>query len=252
MNLEAIIFDLDGTAMPSESEALPNDTLISAVKDNKERIHLCAATGRSWPKAEGVIKLLGLTDPCIISGGSQIIEPSSEKIIWELRIDLADALAVQDLAKDYNYPVAYADGLTTEYAESISDIEINSPLNTIYILNVPIHIADKLIEQLSIISAITVSRAYSWKLDGGVDLHITNNEATKEHAVAELCDILGVDRSKVAGVGDGFNDIHLFNAVGYKVAMGNAVPELKEAADIVIGEQKDNGLATFIRSAENA
>lgn len=63
----------------------------------------------------------------------------------------------------------------------------------------------------------------------------------------ELCDLLNLDRSEVAGVGDGHNDIHLFNAVGHKVAMGNAVPELKEAADVVIGSVSENGLAEFLQ-----
>lgn len=53
------------------------------------------------------------------------------------------------------------------------------------------------------------------------------------------------------GIGDGANDIHLFNAVGLKVAMGNAVPSLKEKADIVIGHVTDDGLAQYFEDLVN-
>lgn len=252
MKYSAIIFDLDGTAMPSESAALPNEVVAAAVQNNKDKLHLCCATGRSWPKAEAVVKKLKLTDPCITSGGALIIDPKDEKILWELRISLEDAVTIQDITKRYDYPVAYADGLTTHYAANIAQAKINSALNTIYILDVPTMIADEVTEQLSSIKSLTISKAYSWNNPDGMDLHITNREATKEHAVIELCDILEVNREDVAGVGDGFNDIHLFNAVGYKIAMGNAVPELKEAADLVIGTEREDGLAKFIESAANS
>lgn len=251
MSYEAIIFDLDGTAMPSESNALPNQAVISAVRNSKDKIHLCAATGRSWLKAESVIKALKLTDPCITSGGALIIDPVTEQILWERRIDIKDGLGIQQATQSYKYPVACTDGLITNYADSISQAKISAALNTIYILGVPKDIAEEITENLAHIKTIVVSMAYSWSLDGGIDLHITNREATKEHAVIELCDIIKVDRRNVAGVGDGFNDIHLFNAVGYKIAMGNAVPELKEAADLIIGPQEKDGLASFIESTVN-
>jgi len=107
----------------------------------------------------------------------------------------------------------------------------------------------ELIKALEPIKGITVSKAHSWTIPEGIDLHITNENSTKEHAVIELCSLLGVDRSNVAGVGDGFNDLHLFQAVGHKVAMGNAVIELKEAADQVIGREDANGLGEFIEGA---
>jgi peptidyl-prolyl cis-trans isomerase B (cyclophilin B) len=47
-------------------------------------------------------------------------------------------------------------------------------------------------------------------------------------------------------VGDGHNDIELFRAVGRKIAMGNAVPELKEAADEVIGDIAQDSFAEFL------
>lgn len=44
---------------------------------------------------------------------------------------------------------------------------------------------------------------------------------------------LGVSEEGVIGIGDGENDADLFQASGFRVAVANAVPELKEMADWV-------------------
>lgn len=44
---------------------------------------------------------------------------------------------------------------------------------------------------------------------------------------------LGLNKGDVIGVGDGENDADLFRASGFRVAVANAVPELKEMADWV-------------------
>ena len=80
------------------------------------------------------------------------------------------------------------------------------------------------------------------------DLHFINEFATKEHTIAELLKHLHIDKKDTIGVWDGHNDIHLFNAVGYKIAMGNAVEDLKQRADIIIGNVQDDGLATYLES----
>lgn len=80
------------------------------------------------------------------------------------------------------------------------------------------------------------------------DIHITNRNATKEHAIKKLLKIVNIDRENTIGVGDGHNDIHLFNAVNHKVAMGNAVNELKVASDEVISNVDEEGFAQYLES----
>lgn len=64
----------------------------------------------------------------------------------------------------------------------------------------------------------------------------------------ELLRLLGVRKEDTIAIGDGHNDIHLFEAVGHRVAMGNAIPELKAVSDQVIGSITHNGLATYLNS----
>ena len=51
-------------------------------------------------------------------------------------------------------------------------------------------------------------------------------------------------------IGDHINDIDMFNAVGYKVAMGNAWDELKEQADFVTKTNDDDGVKYALEHIE--
>ena len=50
------------------------------------------------------------------------------------------------------------------------------------------------------------------------------------------------------GVGDGYNDFPLLMACGLKVAMGNAVPELKAIADYIAPTVADDGIVDVIKT----
>jgi HAD superfamily hydrolase (TIGR01484 family) len=243
--IQAVVFDLDDTAVPNGRAGMPSAAMISAIDRARSTLKLSAATGRSWDFARPVIKALKLTDPCIVSGGTVIIDPVSEQIVWEASIEPASALAIADFMR------AHPDNVNV-YMKSLhrgDDLDHFDPadINIMYVLDVPLTALDDALTKLRRIPHITVSKATSWgRPDDGIDLHITSNVATKEHAVQELAGIIGVPTSGIAGVGDGHNDIHLFNAVGHRVAMGNAVPELKANADEVIDTVGNDGLAKYI------
>jgi hydroxymethylpyrimidine pyrophosphatase-like HAD family hydrolase len=56
----------------------------------------------------------------------------------------------------------------------------------------------------------------------------------KAHALQRLEAIEGVDRAHTTVFGDSHNDIGLFETAGCKIAVANAVDELKARADIVL------------------
>ena len=57
-------------------------------------------------------------------------------------------------------------------------------------------------------------------------------------AVAEL----GIDMKDVMAFGDGPNDVEMLQTVGFSVAMGNAVPEIKAIADYVCPPIDEDGI----------
>lgn len=69
-------------------------------------------------------------------------------------------------------------------------------------------------------------------------------DATKANAVLRMKEKTGADR--VVAFGDNLNDIPMLQAADVAVAVENALPEVKEIADIVIYLNTDDAVAEFI------
>ena len=82
-------------------------------------------------------------------------------------------------------------------------------------------------------------------------VEIFSKQASKGTALCALAQELGIERSEIACIGDGENDLTMFRAAGMKMAMGNAVEELKRAADIVLPSNEKDGAAEGILRCVN-
>lgn len=76
---------------------------------------------------------------------------------------------------------------------------------------------------------------------------VYSKEAAKGNALAALAEHLGIRKEEIACIGDGENDLSMFQVSGLKIAMGNGVPELKEQADHVTGTNRHKGAAEAIK-----
>jgi len=90
-----------------------------------------------------------------------------------------------------------------------------------------------------------VVQALSWTLE------ILPEDTSKAAGLAVLLDGMGIEPSRVMAVGDGENDIEMMRMVGLPVAMGNAVPQLKEVVATLGGfttaSNTEDGVAQAIR-----
>ncbi len=75
-------------------------------------------------------------------------------------------------------------------------------------------------------------------------LEIFSRTASKYYAVQHLRSYLALDR--IICFGDNRNDLPLFEACDYKIAVANAVAELKEKADRIIGYNHQDGVALWL------
>lgn len=71
-------------------------------------------------------------------------------------------------------------------------------------------------------------------------------DTSKEKAVRELCQNYEISMDMVIVFGDDMNDLGLFKEAGYSVAMGNAVPELKQIADETTANNDFDGVAIIL------
>jgi Cof subfamily protein (haloacid dehalogenase superfamily) len=67
--------------------------------------------------------------------------------------------------------------------------------------------------------------------------------AGKKQGVLDTCRHYGIDPAETCAIGDGPNDLSLFEACGLKIAMGNAVDELKKYADASVSGIDEDGFA---------
>ena len=75
---------------------------------------------------------------------------------------------------------------------------------------------------------------------------ILAKNTSKGTALNALASRLGIAKEEIACIGDSANDLPMFEAAGLKIAMGNAVPELKKKADIVAYSNHIDGAAKAI------
>lgn len=81
---------------------------------------------------------------------------------------------------------------------------------------------------------------------GSKYVEIFAKNTSKGTALNALASRLGIAKEEIACIGDSANDLPMFEAAGLKIAMGNAVPELKKKADIVTYSNHIDGAAKAI------
>lgn len=243
MAYKGVIFDVDGTTVPLGAMEADPETQ-AAIEENREVIHLCAATGRSAEFARPILKSLGLVDPCVIMGGSAIVDPQSFEVLWEKTIDAAQVEEVAKILKGFEAQLFICKDASQE-SEQVEDIPTRTPLVILYALAMKPAKALSLIEELDGIDNVAAHSTPSWD-EGMVDVHITHAEGTKEHGIYELKRLIGLTAHELVGVGDSGNDMPIFRAVGHRVAVGNASPELINLADEVAPSLEEHGLVSVI------
>lgn len=75
-------------------------------------------------------------------------------------------------------------------------------------------------------------------------LEAFSEKSTKANAVRALAKEIGAER--IVCFGDNINDLPMMKIADLAVAVGNALPEVREAADIVIGSNREDSVARFI------
>lgn len=73
---------------------------------------------------------------------------------------------------------------------------------------------------------------------------------SKGSALLKLAEILGINAKRTIAVGDNKNDVQMLRNAGIGVAVANAVPEAREAADYITVDNNSNAIAAVITSFE--
>ena len=79
------------------------------------------------------------------------------------------------------------------------------------------------------------------------NIEIGGENTSKANALKEFSAISGIPLERVIGFGDSPNDMAMIEESGFGVAMGNALPEVKEIADYITLSNEDEGVCYAIR-----
>lgn len=236
--------DVDGTCVPNALDAVPTEIVKQAIRAAQQKIPVCVATGRPLSIAKRVIRELGIVDYCATSDATVIYDPKTDTILrsFPLLYEAAELVKHSLVQAGISFMVGDEEGEYTFTGKPLPKKTLGMAVPELSRED-----AELLIGSLTHIPNISAMKVNSF-IPGNVWVTITSSEATKLHSVITITELLGIDPQRVIGIGDGYNDYPLLSACGLKIAMGNAVPELKEIADIIAPSVADDGVARMIET----
>ena len=83
-------------------------------------------------------------------------------------------------------------------------------------------------------------------IDTTFAVHIKDKRIDKGTGLRRVAERMGINLNECAAVGDSNSDVPMFELAGFRAAVGNASPELKEISDHVARTKYGNGFAEII------
>jgi HAD superfamily hydrolase (TIGR01484 family) len=243
MKYKLFLSDVDGTLTKISKHARPSLAVKQAIKQAQEKVLVGVATGRAYFLVKYVLEDLGITGPCIVEDGTRIVKGDTGEVLWERRIQEEDYKKVLDIIKSYDVVTIISTG--DHHISYSPEKHIENPLN-MFLDELTHEQADELMKKLSVIPTIHTNKFSSWA-QGKLGITICHGKASKHYAMVKLIEMLDIKPEEVIGIGDGYNDFPLLMACGLKVAMGNAIGDLKAIADYIAPTVDEDGVAKTIQ-----
>lgn len=243
MNIQALVFDLDGTAIPQAFDGMPSKRVIAAVAAAKKHCHVSVATGRPYSYAKEILEALGIEDLCILSGGSCLYSCKTNEYVWKQQLDIP--LLEEALYKLKKFTIREVEDTVQNGHIPFNQYRPIGQIDLVCLYSVTRQESLEIVKIVNETKGLVAHAMGSWTA-GAYDVHITHELATKKHALQSLLARLNVDHKYVMVVGDGGNDLPLFELAGLRIAMENGADELKAKADWIAPKVSDDGLAVAI------
>ncbi|MDO8583167.1 MAG: HAD-IIB family hydrolase [bacterium] len=243
MRYKALICDVDGTLMLNKIDGLPSKRVTRAINQAKKLLHVGIASARPFIQADYLFNHLKLKGPSIVLGGSLIIDAHSKKTLNEKALSKNEFIQICSILKKLKLPFYVNE--RNKQTLYFKNFQPSSNLLDVYVPKLSELIASALEKQFSNLVSLGIHKATDWE-NNMLAVGIRSIKADKEHGVHEIARLLNIKTDEIIGVGDGHNDISLLAACGLKIAMGNAIPEIKTMADYIAPSVEEDGLAHVI------
>ena len=272
MNVRLIAFDLDGTLLDDDKH-LPAENLAALQAAHAQGIFLVPATGRILKALPEELLAPGLFRYFIFANGALVYDLQEQRALYRARIEpelavrlctyMATLPVLYDCYRgDCGYMTQWMYDRAPEFFETEPHIlklikslrrpvpelkqkilEDGLPLEKLQMFFRPEHM-DERARQLELVPQLFPELIASSSLRNNIE--INSARAGKGNALRALCEKLDLDTSESVAFGDGLNDADMLRAAGRGCAMQNAVPAVKDAADVIVETNNDAGVGREI------
>ena len=257
--IRLLISDVDGTMVRPDHSLSPK--VADAVKRLRDAgVPLCLISARPVTGVRDVARQLGLDTPLGAFNGG-IVAKADGEVVHAARLSPdAARRAMQLIDQPWVTPWVFADDLW--HARDPSSTHVSSERSSAAQEPVIVDDFTALLDRVEKIVAVSdeeprlaaleKSAAEAMGKDASVArsqryyLDFTAPDANKANGVTALARMMGVPLDAVATIGDGTNDIRMFEVSGFSVAMGNGSDTVKAAAHEVTASNADDGVAEAI------
>lgn len=268
-NIRLIASDLDGTLLTTEKELTPR-TEAALAAAAEAGILIVPATGRFYKGMPAVIRDLPYVRYVITMNGAAVFDAGSGETIYESGLTPQEASILCDEFE--KLPVlydCYIDGWgymkqsIYDHAEdfvtsqNVLDMLLNlrNPVPDLkeYILENNLTVQKMQIHTRDLTLRARIEKEFAEKypqfaVTSSIDTNVEFNshDADKGKALTALAAHLNIPMEETMAFGDGTNDIAMLRCAGCGVAMANAHPDVKAAADLITDSCDDYGVAKVI------
>ena len=266
MQYKILASDYDNTLVPF-GEKKPRPAVVKAVKKLQAAGgRFVLSTGRAYPSIQQKDQLGGIRfDYAITCNGACVVDKEGN-IVAEHPLTSEEMYVLVDFCEDYNFPLqfnfrdacyAYCE---YEYLHA-GYVQMNSPgLECLdgedqdrHLIDMP-HAAFAAMppEQVEVFQKKYGYLNLHWMMvgaknaDGYCYYDIVRGGVDKGVGLSDLCEKLGLTLADAVAAGDSANDLGMLRAAGLSCCMANGTEEAKAAADRIIPDVREDGVAALI------
>ena len=251
-NIKIAFFDIDGTLASnidmtkSIKDRIPASTKLAIKKLKENDIIPMIATGRGKQSIRDVVEELEM-DSYISANGLSVTHEGKE--VYKRILTLKQIISVLDDIIELENIVIMLETTQGNILIKVSN-DIRGKLK---LKGVPIGYDIDKIKQYETYEIAVLgdnlkmrvklsSKELKVKMVGPTIINIIPKEVSKATGIEKVLEIFNLDKNQAIAFGDEENDVEMFHAVAYSVAMGNAVDELKAIATYVSDTVDKDGI----------